>query len=260
MTPLHDAVIEGDEETTKHLRATWQNARDELGFIPLELAQFLGQYRCAELLGGKFPEAFKARYRSEKTLKHVSLENFEKAFDITYAPFLRFESYQSLRQTIENCPYILRSHWLAKENYEWTDRFHEELRNGTTAQLSIRWIDHRLGYGAFADADISSGEYVGEYTGMVRPISRKHPDQNAYCFHYPTRFWSLKYFVVDGLHCGNLMRFVNHSDRPNLQPLCLVDRGLLHLVFVAKEHIPKGTQLTFDYGQDYWIRRQKIDL
>jgi SET domain-containing protein len=63
---------------------------------------------------------------------------------------------------------------------------------------------------------------------------------------------------VDALQEGNVTRFINHSNVPNLEPRCFVERGLLHQVFMARQKISKGTQLTFDYGNDYWIRRQKI--
>jgi Proteins containing SET domain len=151
----------------------------------------------------------------------------------------------------------LRSRRIAEENYSWWRSFSPQLSQGTTTPLLIKWISDEMGYGAFAETDLALGDFAGEYTGLVRPLFRRRPDHNPYCFHYPTRLWSFNYYVVDALREGNLMRFVNHSNKPNLLPLCMVNNGILHLVFVASQHIPKGTELVFDYGKDFWIHRTK---
>lgn len=124
----------------------------------------------------------------------------------------------------------------------------------------IKWINPILEYGLFTAADLPERSFIGEYTGVIRQIDKKHPDLNSYCFHYPTRFWSAKYFVIDSLHEGNASRFINHSNQPNLQPLWLVNRGVLHLIFIANQFIAKGAELTFNYGSDYWMRRKKYSI
>jgi len=258
ITPLHKAVIEGHAEWTASLKDSgWNFCRDANGFTPLELAQLLGRRECQEILSKSNSITIKVQFKDEISPLVISLEEFEKIFKLIYRPFLTFPSYKALNEVICNCPYLLRFEWLANTDNKWEALYQEQLSIGATADTFIKWINPFIGYGLFADSDLPEKSFVGEYTGAVRRIHRDRPDLNAYCFHYPTRFWSLKYFVIDSLHEGNICRFINHSNQSNLQPLWLVNRGLLHLIFITKYRIPKGTQLTFDYGSDYWLHRTR---
>ncbi len=260
ITPLHQAVIEGNLEQVIQLKnSEWRMHRNSQGFTPLELAQLLGRAHCQEVLALTNRQAIiKVQLKDQKIATAFTIAEFEELFDLTYRPFLTFPSYQALTEVIRNCPYLLRFEWLMTSKDEKEAFYQSELASGATANTFIKWINPTLGYGLFAATDLPQHAFIGEYTGLVRRIERGLPDLNAYCFHYPTRFWSFKYFVIDALHQGNLLRFINHSDRPNLQPLWLVNRGILHLIFVANCLISKGTELTFNYGPDYWIRRQKL--
>jgi uncharacterized protein len=259
-SPLHLAVLNDDEALVAKLgqRKELRHAKNRFGFTAVELANYLGKSRCAAILGSPFPTAIKVILKGEKVLTEMTPEDFEKTMGVTYRPFLRFANYSLFKEAIRNCPWMLKSFFLGEENRKLGSLFQAQLFSGTTADVVIKWIDERIGYGVFTCQDFAKGALIGEYTGEVRRLFRSRPDHNAYCFHYPTRYWSLKYFIIDGLREGNALRFINHSDRPNLHPACLVDRGLLHQVFFTNKEIPQGTQLTFDYGEDYWARRSKI--
>lgn len=258
MNPLLQAIIEGhdDQLNNRAFIEQWKNIPDKFGFTPLEIAWYLGKYEAVKLLGGELPKVFKLQPHGAKEPVELSLDGFEKALGFLYRPFLTFPSYHFFINILKQCPFLLRSRSVATDNHEWMDIYRQEVLAGKTAPIYIKWINQDLGYGAFASEDISRGKFVGEYAGVVRQLHRGHPDHNPYCFHYPTKFWSLKYFTVDSMREGNLTRFINHSNHPNLQPLCLVDRRLLHQVFIANRTIKKGEQLTFDYGEDYWIKRK----
>lgn len=244
MSPLVEAVIAGDLETAKKLKdSEWRFTPDPLGFTPYELAQFLGKTEI-EAIFSPLPDP-----------SFLSREEFEKTFGVIYRPYLTFPSYEFMKEAIANCPYILR---FASENRVGGAKYQRRMATGYTAPIIVKWIDDVMGRGAFAAVDIAENAYVGEYTGVVRRLYRSHPDHNGYCFHYPTKMWSWNYFTVDSLKEGNLIRFVNHSDTPNLKPLCLVDRRILHLCFFAARKIQKGEELTCDYGKDYWIQRVKL--
>lgn len=261
MNPLIQAVITGNLEAVKtyQMRADWRQDTDSLGFTALELARFLGHAECAQLLGDQ-PAHIRVKLKGKTFPTLLSQQDFDTQFAVVYRRYPHFTSYESLKRIIKNCPYLLRSARLAADNYAWTNRYREELMQGQLAPIEIKWINPFLRYGIFAFVDIPQGAYVGEYTGLVAAMDRGETGDNDYCLHYPTRFWSWHYYVVDALEEGNEMRFVNHSDLPNLQPLCLVDRCLLRLVFVAKKDIVQGEQLTFNYGPDYWQRRQKMEM
>lgn len=254
--PLHDAVIADNVEAVKELKGSdWRTVRDKLGFTPLEIAQLLGRSLCEELLDTPRRQAFKVLVKGETAMRTLSLEELEAAFQFKYRTHLTFRSYQELQEVIAECPYLLRWRWPVRESHEWAEIFHAELAGAKIAKASIQWIDNTLGYGAFLDEDVPAGAYIGEYTGIVRRLYREKPDHNAYCFSYPTRFWSRKPFAIDSLHEGNITRFFNHSERPTVQTICIVDRGLLHQVFITTRPLDCGTPLTFDYGQEYWERR-----
>ncbi|MEI8365221.1 MAG: SET domain-containing protein [Parachlamydiaceae bacterium] len=198
----------------------------------------------------------KLQKKGEKTPTSIPLQEFESTFHIIYRPELVFPSKDIQQEVSNNCPYLLRNRWIASEYYDWNKVWPTQ----KDAPIYIKWIDPTMGYGVFAEEDIEAGTCIGEYTGVVRRLFRNHPDHNAYCFHYPTRLWSWKYFAIDALHEGNFTRFINHSDTPNLNPSCLIKDRILHLVFIANRRILKGSQLTFSYGEDYWMKRQKHKL
>lgn len=259
MNPLIDAIINNDAHLLAKLMAKGElaYAKDTNGFSALELAQFLGHYECQRLLEATPARNFLVQKKGESRPTRISQDEFEQFFNITYRPSLYFDSYSSLQNIVKSCPYILRSRYLASDNYAWSERYLPNVLQRRDPHISIRWINDTIGYGAFAEDNINMGEFIGEYTGLVRRLLRRHADPNAFCFHYPTCLWSIRYAVIDALRDGNLMRFVNHGNITNIQPLCLVDRGLLHLIFVASKNISQGSELLFDYGRDFWRKRLK---
>jgi uncharacterized protein len=257
MNPLQKAVIADDLEAVKKLKdSEWRFESDPLGFTPYELAQVLGKSPI-EALFAPLPElSFKVQF-PKKPSRILSKEEFQEAFGVVYRPYLTFPSYDLLQDVVRCCPYLLRFPWLTPENYLGGARYQRRFATGFTAPIVVKWIDDVMGWGVFADVDLPENTFVGEYTGIVRRLYRSCPDHNGYCFHYPTKFWSWNYFTVDSLQEGNAMRFLNHSDHPNLKPYCFIDRRLLHMCFLSACGIKKGEQLFYDYGKDYWIRRKK---
>lgn len=259
-TPLHQAVIDDDQDTFAALDLKqWNHVKDEHGFTPLDLARFLGRRHFQKFLGGSFPTSFRVQKRGEDHVETLGLTEFESFFDFTYCPYLTFGSYKELIKVQNHCPWLLRSPSLADFNYTYARRYKREMDEGYTAPVYVKWINEKMGYGLFASQDIEEGSYIGEYAGEVRRISRFHPDLNGYCFHYPTKFWSMVYYVIDSQKIGNLLRFANHSEHPHMVPQCAVENRLLHTIFITGRFVTKDTQLTFDYGQDYWVRRDRID-
>ncbi|MCB1119884.1 MAG: SET domain-containing protein-lysine N-methyltransferase, partial [Chlamydiia bacterium] len=100
------------------------------------------------------------------------------------------------------------------------------------------------------------GDFIGAYTGLVHTLTEQ--EQNPYCFHYPTTFFFSQVLAIDAAKEGNLLRFLNHSNTPNLQPAWGMDRNLLHLTFFTNRPIEKGEQLTFNYGPHFWRHRDVI--
>lgn len=187
----------------------------------------------------------------------ANIAEFQEIFKILYLPTLPFST-TSFRQSIaRHTSWLLRCTIVGQEHRSLGALLRKKMKAGSVAEVDICWIDEEIGYGVFAREDIPIQAFVGEYTGDLRQIKRFHADLNGYCMHYPTRFFSYNYFVIDAEKAGNEMRFVNHSDDPNLKPMCVIDQGLQHIVLFASKPIAKGEQLTFNYGKDYWRKRTK---
>ena len=195
------------------------------------------------------------RPKGSAPIVSYSQEAFEQFFGITYLTELAFST-ESFKQKVQkNIPWLLRYTVLGYEQRRLGAYLRHKLASGIIPDVSIRWIDDVRGYGLFAEADFEADTFIGEYVGRVRQIKRFHPDINGYCMHYPSAFFSYNYFVIDAKEAGNVTRFMNHSSQPNLKPLCVLDRNLLHVVFYTTRKVSKGEELTFNYGRDYWRTR-----
>lgn len=258
---IHRAVLEENDSVLRELISAHPNSVQEVdadGFTAFELACFLDKQRAIAILNPLYLERkIPVIPKGSNKIKVLSVEQFRELFDVNYISHLKFPNYAVFKEVLGECPLILRTR-IGDENRQLAERYRKEIISGSHTDLIIRWIDPEMGYGLFAARDLPIGTYVCEYAGVVRLISRFNPDQNEYCFHYPTKFWSWNYCVVDAQSEGNEARFINHNDQPNLQPICLLDRGILHLAFVTSRAVSFGEELTFNYGEDYWRKREKI--
>lgn len=200
------------------------------------------------------------RLKGDKEISFCNTEEFQRIFHVKYLPTLQFQPVTLHEKAMKNIPWLLRYTPLGQEHRELGILYREQLIAGQVANVAIEWIDDEIGYGLFARVDLPPQSFVGEYTGIVRQIMRLYPDLNGYCIHYPTKFFSYNYLLIDAQRAGNEMRFVNHSDDPNLKPMCIIDSGLQHIVFFTTKPVACGQQLTFNYGSDYWRNRFKIDF
>lgn len=259
-SPLHQAVLKHDLEAirTLALDKNLRNLKNGLGFTALELARYLGQKDSQNILDPTARWFIDVAPQGNDIPIRLNEHQFKTQFDVEFRPYLNFETYPFFKEVLANCPWILKKSFLGEENRDQAWTFRHELHNGYRASMSIKWVNKEIGYGAFTNDSLEAGEYVGEYTGTVRRLYRNAPDQNEYCLHYPTRWFSWKYVTIDALEEGNETRFINHSDTPNLQPLCVCERNLLHIIFIAKHSIEADAELTYDYGAAFWKKRKKV--
>ena len=97
-------------------------------------------------------------------------------------------------------------------------------------------------------------EFVAEYAGKVRKW-RKEDNKNAYCFEYVLVQGIKTPYTIDAMEQGGVARYINHSDTPNLVSALATFQNVSHVILYAKEPIPKGAQLSYDYGPAYWSKR-----
>ncbi len=186
-----------------------------------------------------------------------SISELEEKLRFKFLPAIAFESpedKEDIKTRGLNAQVSIEAEELGK-------RYAPQILAAYIPAVSVRFIDENVGYGLFAEEPISAGSYVGEYTGIVRRNDRRHFEPlNNYCYEYPVPDSIGRSHVIDAT-AGNLTRFINHSYTPNLQSTHVFLDGFYHLIFLALHPIQKDTQLTFNYGKNYWYIRsspQKI--
>jgi SET domain-containing protein len=88
------------------------------------------------------------------------------------------------------------------------------------------------GKGVFALCHMAAGETVIEYVGEIISMAeaqRRHIDDTH---------------VIDGLYGGNASRWINHSCRPNCEPVEVDGRIFIQ----TRRQVWRGEELTFNYG------------
>lgn len=177
---------------------------------------------------------------------------FKEKFHIKYLKTLRFENKEAFHKVLEACPWLFKSSLFGDSLRELAEKYQDEISKGYFTDVTIDWINETLGFGLFTNKDLKKGDYIGEYLGDVRRLYRFHPETNYYCLAYPQAPWAIRLYVIDSKEAGNESRFINHSFTPNLDMKIANENNLMHILLFANQDIPKGTQLTLNYGKDFW--------
>lgn len=196
-------------------------------------------------------------FEKDGKLEYLNEEQFEKTFDVEYLPNLYFENLKQLRSVYTKCKKALKIGDIAEKEIWLGTYFEEEITSGKTPKVYIKWIDEYKGYGLFALQNLPSGTFIGEYTGFLRKYKRRMDVKNSFCFEYPIGTAAKSKYTIDAKYMGNHIRFVNHSSRPNIIPHLAYCKNMIHVILRASQFIPKGTELTYDYGPRYWQKREK---
>ncbi|EGD78296.1 hypothetical protein PTSG_09362 [Salpingoeca rosetta] len=117
----------------------------------------------------------------------------------------------------------------------------------------IPFLTQSKGWGLKAGEDIAEGQFVIEYVGEIidatecRRRLAASQAANDHSFYILSLSGSS---FVDARNKANLARFINHSCGPNCETQKWNVLGETRVGIFAKEDIPKGTELTFDYQLD----------
>ncbi len=164
--------------------------------------------------------------------------------------------FPSFRKDLSLSPYYREN----KQEFDqlWAD-YGSLLEAGHMADVSIRPAGEGVGYGLFAESELAPGALIGEYTGVVGPglDVRDIPGKTGgyetdYTWDYPDAWYEDILLEINALKKGNELRYVNHSFEPNLAVEHTKQDNRWVIFFVAEHLIPPGTQLTVDYGEEYW--------
>ena len=101
----------------------------------------------------------------------------------------------------------------------------------------------RTGLGVFATKPIKKNAYIVEYLGPLLTNAQCDARRdNRYWFEVNARW------TIDGSPRSNVARYINHSCRPNADPM-IRDRRIR---IKAIKNIEPGDEITYDYGEDYF--------
>ncbi|KAK2580612.1 hypothetical protein KPH14_007728 [Odynerus spinipes] len=120
--------------------------------------------------------------------------------------------------------------------------------------LEVRYFPGK-GRGVVTTRSFIKGEFVVEYIGeLIDQVTAKKrekiyaQDQNAGCYMYYFQHRNHQYCVDATAETNKLGRLVNHSRNGNLIARIIEVKSIPHLVLTAKEDIPIGVEVTYDYG------------
>jgi len=229
--------------------------KSNLGITPIMLSMWLNRKKCfAKLKHSNIP---KIQFEKDDTKKHLTVREFEKFFGIEYLPNLEFSSVKLLNKIIKRIQKADRKKMVFPEE-KWLGAYYKDkIYSDNLSDVVIKWIDSKKGYGLFAKNDIKKKKWIGQYSGHIRYSTPKKDEKNAYCFEYVTGYKYPENFTIDAKKKGNLTRFINHSFEPNLKPSLIYFGPILLIGFFTNKDIKEGEELTYDYGPDYWKKREK---
>lgn len=190
-------------------------------------------------------------YRSK-----AEIQLFFKNQGIVYLERTRVDWKPLYDKKLDDSPYY---HANEAEFIELCTKYGDCIKRCYKAPLYIKRIDDTVGYGVFAANDISKGDFIGEYAGVVQLADKFQETYEENTGHETDYTWYYLDDVEDGPALeingrleGNEMRFINHSDESNLDVEHTLYNGQWVIFFVAARDIRKDEQLLINYGEKYW--------
>lgn len=89
--------------------------------------------------------------------------------------------------------------------------------------------DIDVGYGLFAGIDIPAETFLGEYTGIISQSVLAEGKTNYAC-QYPSCDGGT---YINAAQCGNIIRFINHSNAANVSFRAIYVDGTCHIICVS---------------------------
>ncbi len=254
--PLHEAVLDDDRSSLeKHLsRKEWLSETNGLGFTPVQLAYYLQRSSLIPLLS---PVSFSLPpvEKEGKTFQYSS-EEFEKHLGVRYLHHLSFQNFSSLAWVVKKCRKALKEEVITTEQKWLGSYYQKELLSHTLPEITVRWINADIGWGVFSKKDLKTRDFIGEYTGYFRRKKKRRDQKNSYCFEYLIGETEETPYTIDAQDQGNFTRFINHEEGGNADPMLIFSEGMMKVILYANKPISKGSQITYDYGPDYWAKRE----
>jgi uncharacterized protein len=231
-----------------------KNEKNFSGLTPLFLAMWLNRKECLKKLNFYYDQKIKV-VKNDET-KYLTIQAFEKFFGIEYLQHLEFSSPFILNKIIKRIQKADRKNQITQEE-KWLGAYYkDDIILNNCSDILIKWIDAKKGYGLFANNNLKKKKFIGQYSGYLRYSSPRKDQKNAYCFEYITGYKCPENFTIDARLKGNITRFINHSYQSNLKPTLIFIEPVLLIGFLTNQEIKEGDELTYNYGPDYWRKRE----
>jgi uncharacterized protein len=185
----------------------------------------------------------------------IPFNRWEKCLGVSYLPQLQFYDRLTKEKIQKICRKSEKKNTISLQQKWQGALFSREIESAFIPPLELRWIAASIGFGVFALQALQARQYVCQYTGYLRKKRFFEEPFNAYCFEYSIEKGDRTSLFIDAEQGGNLARFINHSDRPNLEPILVYHKELFHVILLTKRVILAGEQLVYDYGNIYWKKR-----
>ncbi|HWA00258.1 MAG TPA: SET domain-containing protein [Caulobacterales bacterium] len=114
-------------------------------------------------------------------------------------------------------------------------------RSYKLGNYDLRVARSYAGLGLFTDSDIPKGQCIVEYTGRILGPGEDDDVSGRYLFEVHSRR------TIDGTPRSNTARYINHSCKPNCEPM--IHKGRVFIF--SKRAIKAGEELSYNYGKAY---------
>ena len=105
-----------------------------------------------------------------------------------------------------------------------------------------------IGLGLFAKHDIHPGDTIGYYKGKI--LTDKQAESDKYIESLYLLWICRDHWIYGEGKEANYTRYINHSSKPNARLVTSFRWKTAR--FEAKKKIPAGSEVFFDYGEEYW--------
>lgn len=175
----------------------------------------------------------------EENHKNIMLLNLGEYFNFHYTSYLQFLHESLLRNYIywgldEQSSLPIIENNIDNDNSNSNSELQRKLICGEISEkIYLRQIGYvnniDVGYGVYASEIINSNKFIGEYTGVIMESTFGTENSN-YSLNYPS---ADKSFLIDASEFGNIIRFVNHSSKPNTEFRSVLHQGIVHVLCVC---------------------------
>lgn len=191
---------------------------------------------------------------SQRIEGRENILRFFQERDIRYLERCRVDWKPLLKKKLHRSPYYKAN---KEEFLELDDRYGFEIDCSVIAPVYIGKVSEKVGYGLFASENLKKGDFIGEYTGVVRiseELTESFEDgswETDFSWDYPDEIGDIP-LEINGRLEGNELRFVNHGRECNLDVEHTLHDGQWVIFFIANRDIQADEQLFVSYGEEYW--------